>query len=326
MFDIDADDFITLVLLSFQVKGYSKARFKGFKTEQEAWDFVTADRQRNAVSSTGQSTSTSLTRNTVSRDNTRTSGANENDQEKVTAARQIGTARTTRIFSEERRTTGKDGREETVTRRVKVVRVTQVNDDEGKVGQNEPAPASRRRVGVVNVSRVNQEHHDQRRAKKRRLNSSRDCETISIHINFDGGSRGNPGLAGSGAFITIKEGEPCSSKEIRVRYYMPGRATNNEAEYRGLLVGLKIALKELRQRLADVTGPLIPKIDFVVRGDSNLVIQQLNGSFACKSSKLKPLYCDAKKCLQQVERLNKEGCNLILEHVYRDVNRVADGK
>jgi hypothetical protein len=70
------------------------------------------------------------------------------------------------------------------------------------------------------------------------------------------------------------------------------------------------------------TGTALP-IDLVVQGDSNLIIEQLKGSYNVKSPKLLPLYRQAK---QHLEFFGTFGpLKLSLEHVYRDHNKVADG-
>jgi len=61
-----------------------------------------------------------------------------------------------------------------------------------------------------------------------------------------------------------------------------------------------------------------------VQGDSNLIIRQMNGSYSCKSDKLKPLYQKSKSLLQEFRDLGN-GSRVSLEHVYRDTNSVADG-
>jgi hypothetical protein len=70
------------------------------------------------------------------------------------------------------------------------------------------------------------------------------------------------------------------------------------------------------------TGTALPT-DLVVQGDSNLIIEQLKGSYSVKSPKLIPLYRQAKQHLEFFASLGP--LHLSLEHVYRDYNKVADG-
>ncbi len=115
----------------------------------------------------------------------------------------------------------------------------------------------------------------------------------------DGASRGNPGLAGAGVVLVDPNGEIA----LRHREYL-GQATNNVAEYRGLLLGLKLArnlgIKKLR-----------------VHSDSELLVRQLNGVYRVKQPHLRTLWQEARGALQQFET-----CEII--HVPRELNREAD--
>ncbi len=83
-----------------------------------------------------------------------------------------------------------------------------------------------------------------------------------------------------------------------------GRGTNNEAEYQGLIVGLRAAL--------DVGARSV-----VVRGDSQLAIRQLEGRYAVKAANLRPLFEEAKALMGRFERVQ-------LEWVKRADNADAD--
>lgn len=83
------------------------------------------------------------------------------------------------------------------------------------------------------------------------------------------------------------------------------RATNNEAEYTGLILGLTEALKR------GITTELL------VRGDSQLVIRQMQGKYKVNSPKLAPLH-------QCVTNLASQFAKIEFEHVYRDNNKRAD--
>jgi ribonuclease HI len=155
---------------------------------------------------------------------------------------------------------------------------------------------------------------------------------LALFIMFDGGSRGNPGLGGAGAFVTARTTEISATnrdtetfrRTLHVRYYLGAdKVTNNQAEYQGLLYGLKAAKREVQRESERLpTGTAMP-IDLVVQGDSNLIIEQLKGSYNVKSPKLLPLYRQAKQLLEFFGTVGP--LNLSLEHVYRDHNKVADG-
>lgn len=122
---------------------------------------------------------------------------------------------------------------------------------------------------------------------------------IASHIlNFDGCSKGNPGLAGIGAVI-YKDNEEiwCGSKFIGVK-------TNNYSEYSALILGLKQAIQM--------------EIDHLnVLGDSLLVINQVNGVYKVKSDDLRELH-------EEVNNLIKHFKFIEFNHVYRENNKRAD--
>lgn len=96
-------------------------------------------------------------------------------------------------------------------------------------------------------------------------------------VEADGGSRGNPGPAGYGALVLDAE----SGEVLAERAEAIGRATNNVAEYRGLLAGLQAAAE------VDASAPV------EVRMDSKLVVEQMSGRWKVKHPDLQPLARDA---------------------------------
>jgi ribonuclease HI len=115
----------------------------------------------------------------------------------------------------------------------------------------------------------------------------------------DGGSRGNPGPAASGAVLLDAGGTLL--QEVGV--YL-GVATNNVAEWTALLLGLEAAAERGVRRLA-------------VRLDSELVVKQLRGEYRVKHVDLQPLYRRATKLLGQFEQVD-------IRHVPRKHNVLAD--
>jgi ribonuclease HI len=153
---------------------------------------------------------------------------------------------------------------------------------------------------------------------------------VEIQILFDGGSRGNPaGVGGAGAVVTIggvwdSEAPPTAafrSRSYHVRHFIGANVSSNEAEYHGLLIGLLVAKREAK-RLGQALE--LTSTSLNVRGDSNLVIEQLKGSYRCKDKKLIPLFNQANQTLDVFSSLGK--CNVCLEHIYRDNNAKADGE
>ena len=83
----------------------------------------------------------------------------------------------------------------------------------------------------------------------------------------DGGSRGNPGLAGAGAFICNDKGEL-----IRKAHLFLGTVTNNEAEYQAVILGLDTLKKVFgKERIKD--------LPVEIRMDSELICKQLRGEY-----------------------------------------------
>ncbi|WP_019818683.1 reverse transcriptase-like protein, partial [Saccharomonospora saliphila] len=102
--------------------------------------------------------------------------------------------------------------------------------------------------------------------------------TGRVVVEADGGSRGNPGPAGYGAVVRDAE----SGEVLAERQEGLGVATNNVAEYRGLVAGLEAA--------ADVGAS---RVD--VRMDSKLVVEQMCGRWKIKNAALRPLAVRAKE-------------------------------
>jgi len=122
---------------------------------------------------------------------------------------------------------------------------------------------------------------------------------IEYKLQFDGCSKANPGIAGAGAVIYK------FNEEISTRIQFVGNsATNNVAEYTGLIIGLREAIN---------LG--IRKIN--VEGDSMLVIKQMKGEYKVKSNNLIDLYNEAKLLQNKFEYIS-------FKHIYRENNRRAD--
>jgi ribonuclease HI len=120
-----------------------------------------------------------------------------------------------------------------------------------------------------------------------------------VVVHVDGGSRGNPGPAAAAAVVTSPEGEVLDEAAVTI-----GRATNNVAEYRGLLLGLE------RARALGAT-----EVDVV--NDSELIAHQVNGRYKVKHADMKPLHAEALAALRGFERWS-------LRPVRREQNADAD--
>jgi ribonuclease HI len=116
---------------------------------------------------------------------------------------------------------------------------------------------------------------------------------------IDGGARGNPGPAGFGVRIEQADGSLVEEFSESI-----GHATNNVAEYRGLLAALDWAKAHGCRTLH-------------VRSDSLLLVQQMLGNYKVKNAGLQPLHAKARLLAHEVGRVT-------FEHVGRSLNAHAD--
>ncbi|NED16036.1 reverse transcriptase-like protein, partial [Streptomyces sp. SID9124] len=125
-------------------------------------------------------------------------------------------------------------------------------------------------------------------------------------VEADGGSRGNPGPAGYGAVVI----DPDTGETLAEAAEYIGTATNNVAEYKGLVAGLR-AVGAL---LAD--GPVGTGVRVHVRMDSKLVVEQMSGRWKIKHPDMKPLAAEAAGVLP--------GADVTYEWIPRERNKHAD--
>jgi probable phosphoglycerate mutase len=123
-------------------------------------------------------------------------------------------------------------------------------------------------------------------------------------IFADGGSRGNPGPAGSGAVVRDETGKIV----IEVSEFL-GNTTNNVAEYTGILRAL--------EKLFEREGAAAKDAVVTIKMDSMLVVKQMNGEYKIKHPNLQPLAA-------HVKELSKEFKSVSFAHVYREHNKEAD--
>jgi ribonuclease HI len=107
---------------------------------------------------------------------------------------------------------------------------------------------------------------------------------VKVVVHVDGGARGNPGPAAAAAVVRSPDGDVLDEASEFL-----GVATNNVAEYRGLLLGLARA----RALGAD---------EVEVVNDSELVAKQVNGAYKVKHAAMRPLYAEAMQALRDFER------------------------
>jgi len=122
---------------------------------------------------------------------------------------------------------------------------------------------------------------------------------LRLNLHIDGASRGNPGMAGAGVWMTDQQGNTLQ----RIGRFL-GRKTNNEAEYWALLIGLREA-----QRWG--------KASIHIFTDSELVAKQVKGVYRVRDSNLKGLH-------RQVMENLKTFLSFEIESIPREENREAD--
>lgn len=118
-------------------------------------------------------------------------------------------------------------------------------------------------------------------------------------VYTDGGSRGNPGPAGYGVRVEDTSGDVLAEFHASI-----GTATNNVAEYQGLLAALRWARDHGHRRLK-------------VRSDSELLVRQMRGEYRVKHPGLQPLFVQARLLLAEFAEVR-------FEHVRRSDNAHAD--
>jgi ribonuclease HI len=118
-------------------------------------------------------------------------------------------------------------------------------------------------------------------------------------VNVDGGARGNPGPAAIASVVAIPDGEVLEERSEAI-----GKATNNVAEYRALLLGIA------RARALGAT-----EIELI--GDSELIVRQVRGEYRVKDAALRELHARVKEALEGLERWS-------IRHVRREENEPAD--
>jgi ribonuclease HI len=116
---------------------------------------------------------------------------------------------------------------------------------------------------------------------------------------IDGGARGNPGPAGYGVRIEDEMGGLITEFNGFL-----GSATNNVAEYNGLLAALRYAREQGHRKVR-------------IKSDSELLVKQMRGEYRVKNPGLQPLFQQARTLAEGFERI-------VYEHVRREQNKEAD--
>jgi ribonuclease HI len=124
-------------------------------------------------------------------------------------------------------------------------------------------------------------------------------EADLIVVNVDGASKGNPGESGIGVAIFDKD-----SNLINEACDYLGVATNNIAEYKALIFGIKLSIEYNAKRV-------------LFKSDSELMVKQIKGEYKVKNAQLKLLFTEAQSLLKKLP-------NWKIMHVPREENKEAD--
>jgi probable phosphoglycerate mutase len=122
---------------------------------------------------------------------------------------------------------------------------------------------------------------------------------VKARLYTDGGARGNPGPAAYGFVLESEDGTVLAAEGEVI-----GVATNNVAEYNGLIAGLRRAI-ELR----------VPAVEVV--SDSELMVKQMRGEYRVKNEELRGLFTDATRLARKLDSVE-------FRHVKRAHNELAD--
>ena len=122
---------------------------------------------------------------------------------------------------------------------------------------------------------------------------------MKARLSTDGGARGNPGPAAYGFVLEAEDGTVLAAEGEAI-----GTATNNVAEYSGLIAGLRKAI-ELQ----------VPEVEVV--SDSELMVKQMRGEYRVKNDALRDLSLEAARLAQQIGKVSYTA-------VRREHNELAD--
>jgi ribonuclease HI len=122
---------------------------------------------------------------------------------------------------------------------------------------------------------------------------------VKLVVNVDGGARGNPGPAAIAAVVQEPGGEVLEERGERI-----GRATNNVAEYRALLLGI--------ERAAALGASELELV-----GDSELIVKQVRGEYKVKDAMMRKLHAEVKRALREFDSWS-------IRHIRREYNSEAD--
>jgi ribonuclease HI len=115
----------------------------------------------------------------------------------------------------------------------------------------------------------------------------------AVELIFDGGSHGNPGPSYGSYLIRGIPGGVRKPARLKLQH-----GTNNEAEYRTLIAGIEAVLAQAEERNLEPA-----EIELLLRGDSNLVLKQMEGVWKAKDARMRALRDQARSLLKPFARV-----------------------
>ncbi|MDQ6692972.1 MAG: cupin domain-containing protein [Chloroflexota bacterium] len=114
-------------------------------------------------------------------------------------------------------------------------------------------------------------------------------DLMELHVVFDGGSRGNPG-EGFGSYLVQSPGR----RPVIKRVEFGDNYTNNQAEYESLISSLRYIIERLQ-----ATGRTPDQVQLDIKSDSDLLVNQVIGTYKVKDANLRKLHDQAMSLLEQ---------------------------
>ncbi len=129
-------------------------------------------------------------------------------------------------------------------------------------------------------------------------------EDYIINVFTDGGSRGNPGIAGAGAVVKFK------NETKKYSQFLGDKITNNEAEYRALI----LALKKIKQLIGKAKAK---NANLKCYADSELMVKQLNHQYKLSNENIQQMFLEIWNLMLNFK-------NVEFFHIPREKNKEAD--
>jgi len=347
-----------------QVKGHSNARFKSFSSVEEAESFIdSATKGKNSSASAAAAEIESYSQIALSMKQTAQTQTHKRPRVKVAAAKKPagsstpGSAKNPIRIESPSATAVAVKPKQGKPKKGKIIVPGSSRSSSTKTPIRIESPSAsavavkpkkgKPKKGKITGDDTNDTVHKvvSRRAKGKIRAAKKHPRKLDFHVMFDGGSRGNPhGHAGSGTYILLRkvyasEVTPNSKSNdakteitrdtTNIRTYLGlGKLTNNQAEYTGLVTGLEQIQAALTKTIDSSENQNLEDVVVHIQGDSDLIVKQMNGIYACKSPKLKSFYQQCKELVKGIQTRCKTlgaNCDVTFEHVYREHNTIADG-